>query len=75
MKECKRLKCPKNKGLQGFVRVTNGAKVVPDDEEFGKVRLEKSRVVRGSFKKRQQKICVFRTLFKRNFERCLFCCF
>ena len=31
MKECKRLKCPKNKGLQGFVRVRKRAKAVPDD--------------------------------------------
>lgn len=53
MKECKRLKCPKNKGLQGFARVRKRAKALPDDEEFGEVRLEKSRVVRGSFKKRQ----------------------
>lgn len=34
MKECKRLKCPKNKGLQGFTRVRKGAKALPDDEEL-----------------------------------------
>lgn len=32
MKECKRLKCPKNKGLQGFARVRKRAKALPDDE-------------------------------------------
>jgi len=35
MKECKRLKCPKNKGLQGFVRVRKRAKALPDNEELG----------------------------------------
>jgi len=34
VKEYERLKSPKNKGLQGFARIANGAKVVPDDEEF-----------------------------------------
>lgn len=38
MKECKRLKCPKNKGLQGFARVRKRAKALPDDEEFGEVK-------------------------------------
>ena len=32
MKEYERLKSPKNKGLQGFARIANGAKVVPYDE-------------------------------------------
>jgi len=35
VKEYERLKSPKNKGLQGFARIANGAKVVPDDEKFG----------------------------------------
>jgi hypothetical protein len=39
MKECKRLKCPKNKGLQGFVRVRKRAKALPDNEEFGEIKL------------------------------------
>ena len=34
VKEYERLKSPKNKGLQGFARIANGAKVVPYDEEF-----------------------------------------
>ena len=37
MKECKRLKCPKNKGLQGFVRVRKRAKALPDNEKFGQI--------------------------------------
>lgn len=38
MKECKRLKCPKNKGLQGFARVRKRAKALPDDEKLGQVK-------------------------------------
>ena len=37
MKECKRLKCPKNKGLQGFARVRKRAKALPNNEEFKSV--------------------------------------
>lgn len=37
MKEYERLKSPKNKGLQGFARIANGAKVVPDDEKLGQI--------------------------------------
>ncbi|MBO4999028.1 MAG: hypothetical protein J6D02_13605 [Lachnospira sp.] len=61
MKECKRLKCPKNKGLQGFARVRKRAKALPDDEELEVRKLEKSRVVRVFFKKRQQKDNIFDT--------------
>lgn len=39
MKECKRLKCPKNKGLQGFARVRNRAKALPDDAP-GKISVQ-----------------------------------
>ena len=35
MKECKRLKCPKNKGLQGFARVRKRAKALPDSTTLG----------------------------------------
>ena len=43
MKECKRLKCPKNKGLQGFVRVRKRAKALPYDEIFRQIKLVKLR--------------------------------
>lgn len=42
MKECKRLKCPKNKGLQGFARVRKGAKALPDDEDHREVKMSEN---------------------------------
>ena len=33
MKECKRIKCPKNKDLKGFARVRKRAKALPDNED------------------------------------------
>ena len=43
MKECKRLKCPKNKGLQGFARVRKRAKALPYDEVIRQINVaEKS---------------------------------
>jgi len=37
VKEYERLKSPKNKGLQGFARIANGAKVVSYNEKFGQI--------------------------------------
>lgn len=54
MKECKRLKCPKNKGLQGFARVRKRAKALPDDEVIGQINPVFMRVSRLSKKKVQQ---------------------
>ena len=42
MKECKRLKCPKNKGLQGFARVRKRAKALPDNEVTGQVKTQQN---------------------------------
>lgn len=44
MKECKRLKCPKNKGLQGFARVRKRAKALPDTKD---TQLKKCRKIKG----------------------------
>ena len=44
MKECKRLKCPKNKGLQGFARVRKRAKALPNNEVTRQVELAKKSV-------------------------------
>jgi len=38
VKEYERLKSPKNKGLQGFARIANGAKVVPDNEVIRQIK-------------------------------------
>lgn len=75
MKRCERLKSPKNKHLQGLIRVTNEAKVVPNDEDIA-VKTSKIRSFRAL-------VCgdyVFNkfALFKDNFlkeilESCPFC--
>ena len=44
MKEYEKFKSPKNEGLQGFARIANGAKVLPDDEVIRQIKLVKSRV-------------------------------